>query len=104
MRTLATVHLYGHFRTYYGADGTAGTFAAVIKGDRYIATGRQFIRQSDRPLGTKSYTDLASLAQLLVDFNITICLGFCYAHNPVLYPPKLTDDSCFDLYVLKLTK
>ena len=32
MRTLATVHLYGHFRTDHGADGAAGAFAAVVEG------------------------------------------------------------------------
>jgi hypothetical protein len=44
MRTLATIHLYGHFGADQDTNSTPGTFAIIIEDGRQITAGIQFIR------------------------------------------------------------
>jgi hypothetical protein len=72
MRTLATVDLYCHFRTYNCTSGTACTFATVIEGGYQIPAGIQFVRQRNHLLGAKPDTEFASLTKVLGNFNISL--------------------------------
>jgi hypothetical protein len=72
IRTLATVNLYSHFGTYYSADGTASAFATGIERSWRIAIGIHFIGLRDRVLGAEVDAKLASLAKLLVYFDIAL--------------------------------
>jgi hypothetical protein len=72
IRTLATVNLYSHFRTYYSTDGAAGAFAAGIERSWRIAAGIHFIGLRDSVLRAKVDANLATLAKLLVYFDITL--------------------------------
>src|SRR4030042_4936822 len=69
MRTLATIHLYRHFRADQGTYGTPCTFSIIIKDSRQIATGVQFIRDRNNTLGAEGNTKLAPLTQLTGNFN-----------------------------------
>jgi hypothetical protein len=73
IRTLATVNLYRHFRTYQGADSAAGALLVLAKGCRRVASGIHFIGLGDRVLGAEVYANLAALAKLLVDLDIAFC-------------------------------
>ena len=73
IRTLATVNLYSHFGTYYSTDGAASAFAAGIEGRRRIAIGIHFIGLRDGVLRAEVDANFASLAKLLVYFDITLC-------------------------------
>jgi hypothetical protein len=73
IRTLATVNLYRHFRTYQGADSASGALIVLAKGCRRVASGIHFAGLGDRVLGAEMDTNLAALAKLLVDLDIAFC-------------------------------
>jgi len=72
MRILTTIDLYGYFGTHYGADGASGAFVVAVIDGYPVATGIQYIRDSHHIFGTVERTEIAALAELLVDFNISL--------------------------------
>jgi len=64
IKTLATIHLYGHFGADQGTNSTPGTFAIIIEDGRQIAGSIQFIGGRNQSLGTERNTQFAALAQL----------------------------------------
>jgi hypothetical protein len=69
IRTLATVHLYGHLRAYQRTNSASGTFPVIAENGRQIAGGIQFIRGGNQSLGAERNTQFAALAQLLGNFD-----------------------------------
>jgi hypothetical protein len=92
IRTLATIHLYGHFGADQGTNSAAGTFAIVIEDGRQIAAGIQLAGRGYQSLGTERDAELAALAQLSGNFDrpfhISHCfLSFSYDFIKKLYEP-----------------
>jgi hypothetical protein len=78
IKTLATINLYCDFRTDNGTYRAArapsllllGLF--LLKTGGVIATEIEIIGERNQPLGTELDTQHASLAELLINFNISL--------------------------------
>ena len=66
IRTLGTVHLYGHLRAHQRADGAPGAFAAVREGSGNVSAGVDFAGRRDKLLWAEGGAYLAALAEFLV--------------------------------------
>jgi hypothetical protein len=90
MRILVTVYLYCYIRTNYGAGGTTGTLTATVEANIQVTTGIQLIGEGNCTFRTEGHANLASLAKLPVDLNIS----FSFLHPNLYLHKKKTGYYC----------